>query len=508
MTQKTVPAAFVLRPVSRRRATVANLVYQYATIAMTMVNGIVLVPLYLKYIDYTLYGAWLSTGSIIAWLGLAEAGLNQVVKQQTAAVYGAQDIENAGRVIGTGVICNSAVGLLPVLIALVFAPVLPHLFGMQAAAASTLSLSFILAGASTTMVIVSGSAAAIQEGLQRNVSVCAVYTFSALVGLAVSVFMLINGHGLISIPLGLLVRSTAATILYWSITIFLLYRRMGVHLGFSMKQFKSIRGLTGWTFGDKVCYQLANQADVLVVGLFLGVETTPVYVLSKRSWDLVRLFLNRIGVAFLPSLSHLHGEGKVERFKEVSNKLLHHTGLLTIVAVGACIAFNRSFVYLWVGPDLYTGHLFDVLMGAYTLLAMIISVLYYVLYSSGRIRGPSISGIIQNSLRVLLLLVFGWLWGIPGMVLSLVVSAALVLPYLFGQYFDLLCKYPSGIFHGIKNFALPAIATIILTYVSLTMFVVSDWLRFIGELCLFIMGMALIFFLIDKTFRISIKQLM
>ena len=41
-----------VRPVSRKAAAIANLVHQYAAIALSIVNGIILVPLYLKHIDY------------------------------------------------------------------------------------------------------------------------------------------------------------------------------------------------------------------------------------------------------------------------------------------------------------------------------------------------------------------------------------------------------------------------------------------------------------------------
>jgi hypothetical protein len=77
-----------ISPVSRRAATIANLIHQYVTTGLVIVNGIVLVPLYLKYIDFKLYGAWLATGNVAAWLLLADAGFSDILRQRTAHLYG------------------------------------------------------------------------------------------------------------------------------------------------------------------------------------------------------------------------------------------------------------------------------------------------------------------------------------------------------------------------------------------------------------------------------------
>jgi len=132
-----------IKPVSRRAATVANLVFQYVSIGLAIINGFVLVPLYLRYIDYKLFGAWLATGSIISWLGLVDAGMSDIVRQRTARVYGARDFEQAGKTIGTSMVCIATVGLLPFLISIGIAPFLPVIFGLKSHLADSLSRSFV-----------------------------------------------------------------------------------------------------------------------------------------------------------------------------------------------------------------------------------------------------------------------------------------------------------------------------------------------------------------------------
>lgn len=90
-----------MRSISRTKSTLANLISQYMSLGLAVVN-IVLIPFYLKYIDVKLYGAWLASGNIINWLTILDPGLNDLLRQQVAKFYGQQDNDMLGKSIGTG----------------------------------------------------------------------------------------------------------------------------------------------------------------------------------------------------------------------------------------------------------------------------------------------------------------------------------------------------------------------------------------------------------------------
>jgi len=70
---------------SRKAATIANLLFQYVTIGLAIIRGFLLVPLYLRYIDYRMYAAWLATGNVVSWLTIAGGKITSLVRQQVAA---------------------------------------------------------------------------------------------------------------------------------------------------------------------------------------------------------------------------------------------------------------------------------------------------------------------------------------------------------------------------------------------------------------------------------------
>ena len=86
-----------------------------------------------------------------------------------------------------------------------------------------------------------------------------------------------------------------------------------IAIRFEKKYVKQFFGLMTWTSLNRFAYQLFFNCDAFIIGFFLGAEKAPVYMLTKRAWDMVNLLINRLGVAFMPGLAHLHGEGDINK---------------------------------------------------------------------------------------------------------------------------------------------------------------------------------------------------
>jgi O-antigen/teichoic acid export membrane protein len=495
-----------IKPISRRAATIANLVFQYISISLAIINGFVLVPLYLRYIDYKLYGAWLATGSIVSWLGLVDAGMSDIVRQRTAQVYGARDLEQAGKYIGTSLICISAVGMMPMLISFGVAPFLPVLFGLESRLADSLVTSFILAGVSCSLAVIASSAYSVQQGLQRHLSVCVIHTTGSIIGLIATVWMLVSGYGLISIPLGLVFRGIMWVCIFWPHTLYFCLRTLHMRLQFSRRHFYKIATLTGWSFLSRISYQFFNQCDALIVGLFMGVEVVPVFVLTKRAWDILAMLLERISVAFMPGLAHLHGEEDEDKFTWVSRRLLRIVMYASLAGAGVCLAFNKTFVNLWLGPKLYAGQVFNVLIGLGILTRVFVFTINRVLFAAGIIKGPSIAMVIQNSARAALLIPLIWILGLPGAALSLVVTFVTAGAFYFGKEWVKLLRLRGYDFCvDLLGFAKIGAVILILSYIFAEFVTRDSWLWFINfSLCLVLIE-GVVFYIFDKYFRAEVR---
>lgn len=465
--------------VSRKRATIINLIHQYITIALALVNGIVLVPLYLKYLDFKLYGAWLSTGNVLMWLSLFDSGFSDVLKQQVAKCFGSGDYEEMGKVMGGGFFCIFLLGILPFLVSIGVSFGLPYLFELEPEQDSSLMLSFIVAGLNVSLVVISGGGSAVLQGFQQNLYFSGVYVFGAVAGIATTVIMLIKGFGLVSLPAGLCLRCVIWLLFWWSYVLWYSLRRLRIKIQFHLESVRQITRLTGWTFINRIGYQLFGNCDALAIGVILGAEVTPVYVLTRRSWDLLKLFLERIGTAFLPSLSHLSGEGKRDRFGQIGLKLFHYVMYALFLGMPLYIGFNRSFVSLWVGEDLYAGTAFDILIMVSLVFWIFTSMAHHVLFADGKIKEVALIGFFLYPARAGVMVLLILLMGITGSPVSMVLCFSIAALFFYGPYWlKIIDRRLSEIGPTLARFGFYCLLSIVAGILIQQYAVMGSWLLF------------------------------
>ena len=360
----------------------------------------------------------------------------------------------------------------------------------------------MFAGLSSSLVIISGGALAVLQGLQRNISVSFIYVIGAVIGICSTVWMLLSGYGLISIPLGLAFRG-----IFWLcanyLCVFAVSRKLRIPLGISKEYFGHIGGLTTWTFFNKLSFILFGNCDAFVIGWLMGVEMTPILVLSKRAWDLLTLFLNRIGVAFMPSMAHLAGEGDREKFKQISIRLMIMVSYFAILGAGLCFGYNRYFIQNWVGSKFYAGMMFDGIMTLGLFFTLIVWTTSKVFFAAEDIRGPSIAGVLQNCLRlVLLVLLVRWL-GVLGVPLSIAISAGgISLLYFLRKWVRFLAISDSTTIAAGFRYSGIFLFTVCLCWFVSFLIQGTSWFRFIGSFSLCFIFLMAALCLIDKDFKV------
>ena len=73
---------------SRRRAALSTLFGTGATVAITIAQAFILIPLCLTYLGGGLYGAWLAASELLVWLQLLDLGIPNLMTQRIGASVG------------------------------------------------------------------------------------------------------------------------------------------------------------------------------------------------------------------------------------------------------------------------------------------------------------------------------------------------------------------------------------------------------------------------------------
>lgn len=428
-----------LPPVSRRFATIANLVYQYAMIAAALIRGVVLTPFVLQYVGDGLYGAWVASLNIMNWLWVSEGGAWLLVRQQVATAFGARNRANLAECIGTGWVLM----LLPAVFfggaGVLLAPLIPGFLEVtDPSDATELKWAIILFAIATGLMVIASGPRAVQQGLQRQVTVNVLHLAAELCGLVCTIVLLFSGWALLSIPAGALAREIIYSAAVWPLAAMTM-RRLGVRPRVSRARFGQMFGLMGWTFMTNLNETLRQNIDGVMVSKCLGNETVTITDLSKKIWDVCTMVVQRFSIAFTPGMAHLFGTGETRLFREIASRLFAVITIAIALMLGGGWALNEDFMNLWVpvpGSTRFAGHTYNVLFGLSNCAYLMMFMVCEVLFAAECIRIPAAVRLLQTVVRVgLLLLMMGVLEiGYIAIPLSTLVAMVVSLPHLLVRH--------------------------------------------------------------------------
>lgn len=413
-----------LPKVSRRRATLIYLFFNYLNLALLIVQGVVLVPTYLRYIDVAVYGAWLATGNVVSYLGVLDLGLSAVTMQRVAHAHGASDILSLGRVIATGSWLIRRLSFLPLVVGLVLAPLVPRFVGIGGADAASLSWCFVAASLSTSLMFLTYFAASVLVGLQRQLMSGIVSFVGASSGIVFTLWGLHRGLGVLAIPLGLLLRAgiLALGTVGW---MWVILRRL-IPRGSSSRdpaETKTLLRSSLNVFAANACSVLAMQSDALIVAIARDPGLAARFTITRKAVDLICLFATHIANCVLPALAHLRGTGDAKRMQRFSSLSLKVSSSVALVGLGGVFLLNHSFVRLWVGEGLWGGNGLTALFCVGGLLQVLATALSSLLVAFGDIVKASRTRIWEAALRVPLALILGSQLGMLGVAIAALLAA-------------------------------------------------------------------------------------
>jgi O-antigen/teichoic acid export membrane protein len=381
-------------------------------------SGVLLVPLYLKTIHVDLYGAWLASGNILAWLTMADPGISTVLQQRVATSYGGNDIKAIGQwmVNGTRITLVVCSGILLVGTACSLFIVewlhLPPAYDW-----ASLESAFRWSVLGTALMVGSFTVIAANQGLQGSISVGAIFIAASLARLITIVVMLRLDFGLLALAVP---NALFGAILLCGNLWYLWIRVVRERIPIEWREVsrREMTSALSWSSLGRLAGVLSGNLDLFLVARLLGPENVSHLRLSRTAMDLGRMFVERPMEAIRPALAHLIGEGVESRSRAVATKLLRF-GLVSAAGVGGGIlGFNESFLRLWVGSQFFVGTNINTVLVAAFVLSTTTAVLGALTFSHGSIKANSVAGIAQGVVYVGMLWVLGHKWGLLGVVMA------------------------------------------------------------------------------------------
>lgn len=410
---------------SRKRTTLTNLARDYATMVLLAIQGIVLVPIYLHSIEPRLYGAWLATGSIVAMLGMLDFGFSSVIVQATATIAGSRDKSQLGTLIGTSVVVTLVLSLVPILTAAIIHARVPIWINVIGPDAKEISKAFVIAGATTSLMLVSYGVGAVFLGVQRVGILSIQFICAFAVGIASTLLFLSLRWGIVSIPYGLLVQAMLLSGGHGAYLVLWIRKNLPVgSVRFRRAMFLELFHKSTWVFIGRLSATATTQSDNLVVAAMIDPRLTIVLALTRKAADIVSTLASRVSSAFMSSLAHLSGgeEADAARARRFMLTILKVSALAAIVGMGGVFLLNELFVRLWVGSQFYGGALLTGVLCLSGVLLILNTCLYNNIFSTGQVRVSSVATVCEAVVRIPLSVALCHRYGVLGVVLAGVIG--------------------------------------------------------------------------------------
>jgi len=486
---------------SRARVTRWNLFFEYVSIGLMIVSGILLVPLYLRFIPIGLYGAWLATGNILAWLTAIDPGLSTVLQQQVAVAYGKKDFTAVRELFAGGLCITTAIICVIIVLSFILAKHLPGWLNLPVDIDSAMIIkAFCLMVIGTALMIFSYSITATNGGLLASVSIGIIYVIVTVFSIILTIALLYNGFGLLAIPMGCLFRGVGLILGNFG---YFIWRTAVEKIGFSFsfRKAPALIKLTLYTFLGNCGELITNNTDLFILSRFLGPEIVPVLHLTRTPTQMSKAFVVRPAIAFMPAVSHLVGSGEIDKARTVLLRFSRIIFWLLGLFVSGFIVFNDDFVRLWVGSQLFAGQAINLILCGIFFFAVISDSLVKLCLALGNIKGNNLMTFIKALLFIPLVILGAKYLGILGIVLAQLLSILVVSSWYYPRSFSRLLKLLPRDHKDIIREILRIFVIIVPLMLSFVWFHPQGWFQFIVLVVSFGILYAFGLWLISKQFR-------
>lgn len=214
--------------------------------------------------------------------------------------------------------------------------------------------------------------------------------------------------------------------LFWVIT-----RRRLAWFGMSRPSRAMVRwflGLSAWFLGWKFVLELMIASDVLVLAMFAPLATVAAFALTKWVADSLTQALGLLVQATIPGIGGYVGSGDLRRAAALRGEVMTLVWLAGTAIGSTVIAWNATFVAVWVGPHLFAGHTTTLLLLVLTFQIALIRTDTFIIDVALIPRVKVVAGVVAALTSILLAVVaIGPLdAGVVGLCAGLVVGRAVL----------------------------------------------------------------------------------
>jgi O-antigen/teichoic acid export membrane protein len=390
----------------------------------------VVTPLVVNGLGSSLFGVWQILGRLITYMHAADGRPTQALKWVIANRQVVDDDEVKRRHVG------SAMGVwflfLPVLVAIssLLVWISPYMTKVPAEMFTTVRITCGLLVANFLLIQLVSLPESVLRGMNLGYKRMGWQAALNVVGGGLTVGALYLGSGLIGLAAGQVILAAMTGVLFLVVV-----KKYVPWFGVARPRLSEIRSflkLSVWWFAWATVSKFLMASDILILGMVASPSDVATYALTSFAGTTLLSLVTIVLGAVTPGLGGVIGQKQFDRAAEIRTEMMTVSWLI-LAAVGTTILlWNRSFVYLWVGSEHYSGFWANLLM-----VVMIVQLIYirndsYVIDLTLQLREKVLMAVVAAVISVGLSALLIPRMGIAGLCLGMIVGRlALTISYPF-----------------------------------------------------------------------------
>ncbi|XPV67641.1 MAG: lipopolysaccharide biosynthesis protein [Halarcobacter sp.] len=318
---------------------------------ISMLKGLVLLPYYFKYIEYSMYGYLITINSIIGILSFMNFGLNNIVVQKISNAYAKNNYNLIGIYFANSLIFYIIITLLFLFLGLGVSFFLQEIMQYSSDKNEILLNAYYITLITMSLSFFSSIFRGFAQSLLNPLFSTIVMILSNIIGIIMVIYLLSEGYHLISIPISFFI-TEVLIVFFCAMQVRTLIKKFKIKLQLKkeicLEYYKTIPNLFSLVISNRI---LENSHSILLT-FFIGPESTTIYDILRKASEIILKALNVFNASLLGPYSHLIGESNHDKIKQVTLKIVFSSLLFSFLCYSIYIATNNTFIYLWIGEDI------------------------------------------------------------------------------------------------------------------------------------------------------------
>lgn len=385
---------------------------------VTMLVAFFMMPFLVGELGDHWYGVWTIIGSLTAAYHLFDMGMAGAITRYVSYALGRDDKDDANAVINTSLTIYLAIAAVLALVSLAVAWLCPWFLGPDTAGIETIQAVVLIVGLSVALEFPFNALAGVASARLRFHQVALARTLVTLLGAALTVYAVKQGHGILGIAVVTFITARISNLLYYWICRAAFPEMTLSRRWFSPAKLRELFSYSVWAFIIAIAYQLRNNVDNFVVAAALSATMVTHYYIGARLVEFLAIMLSQATNMFVPIFTKYYSQ---EDDGALHEKLIFVTRInyfIALVCAGCLGILGDAFIRAWMGPGYSDAYAVLAILLVGRMIGFANHPLNSALYAANRHSIIAKIDVVEVGFNLVLSIILVQIWGLVGVALG------------------------------------------------------------------------------------------